>query len=175
MTRRCMAGLLILAAVLGGCGGGGPADENARYTTTVEMDTGDPPDLDDEGQIKEALSDLQGDFSLERSTGVCLELSRAGRDEILRETGQSRCDYGVFRLIQHNKRAAIKPRISTVFDVAVEGQRAEVTVGEPGRPDRTMPFVKEGQGWKVVSLRDAEPVAATLKPGAAANAPPPGR
>ncbi|HYI81079.1 MAG TPA: hypothetical protein VEW67_09490 [Thermoleophilaceae bacterium] len=155
----CVTGAVALAA----CGGENDEADARKYVTAIERDSGDPAGLDDAGAIKEALSDLQGDFALERSTGVCLELSRGGRREIRDADAVDRCDYDVFELIKWNRARGLKPRVSTVFSVDVTGRRARARVGEPGRADYDVPFVKEGDSWKAVSLRDVEPVDGALE------------
>lgn len=171
------AALVILLTTVAGCGGGDtdePAAKTAPQAATADddwviyRDLGDPPNADARTAIKEVLSDVQADFPLSLTTGVCSELSWAGEDELeaagIDDSGD--CDVVMGKLMARAQAAGLEPRYSRVMSVTVNREAAIAVVREKhGKPHR-VPFVEEdGRGWKLVSLTFAEPIEELLHGG----------
>lgn len=180
-------GALAVATAASGCGDGEgpPADSNGAAQTGrgavvdhrwleaqrraerlgIVGDVGDPHGGGPKVAIREVLKDIQSDFPSGAGT-MCNEISRAGRRE-LRRARLSRwegCQEAIYDLSGQVEDAGLMPWYSEILAVEVTGQRATALVrNADDGPARPVPFVYEkDRGWRLVSLRHAEPVARLL-------------
>lgn len=124
-------------------------------------DLGDPVGGGPKVEIREVVSDIQLDFA-EGIGGVCPELSKGGEREL---TGQrnpvlSDCTTVASRLSRQVRRhRAVEPWHSRFISITVKGKKATAVLATPGRGRHKAHFVDQRiVGWRLVSLRQVEPV-----------------
>lgn len=105
-------------------------------------------------KIAEVLHDLQGDFPRKLGNSVCYELSRAGRRQV--ETsgiGSGTCEQRIPEVTRRALSQGFEPMSSKILWIRIDRRRATALVRDPGGPAYRVPFVKEGEDWKMPSLQ----------------------
>jgi hypothetical protein len=167
---------------LGACGGSAEDEEApkerdanpwAQSASWPKPDFYDPHGASEEIQIREVITDVQRDFPARIGSGVCHELTPAGRREIV-DTGISAydtCKLIVPEIVRRMRAQGVAPRFPKVLKVTIDGARATALLREPGGEPYRIPLVKLpgiDNGWKLPSLALLQPVGneqlAKLKP-----------
>lgn len=142
-----------------------PAKPDAgTRAATLRHDFGDEETGNPHAAIREVISDIQADFA-EGIGSSCHELSERGQREISGQTSGrtavSKCTPIASQLSRRVRSSkTVRPWRSRVTDIRIDGRRATAVLVTPGVGRHKARFLKERlKGWRLESLRYAEPVA----------------